>query len=354
MVIIIIDIVFIVVTFFLWNKYGKDCNLGTVQLEAYPPMELNSAEVGQIYKGYNENMDLVSLVLCLANKGYIKIDVIKEEVHTGTFKREARSFKISKLKEYDGTDEIEKAFFNELFSHNDEATWNDLYDNFSIKLMKIEKQCKEKHQENYEEDSLNYSLLVAGMILIVFIVCMFSSPLTGIVVEIIISPVLLPLLYFIYRIESIPKKIFLILLEIPVLLLCFMQGLAESTFTTIFNISIIAILSFFMGIMRKKTGYNTEIFAKIIGFKKFLKKASKEDLQKLTNENPEYFYNVLPYAYALGMGNKLIKKFDDIYLQSPKWFRGDLEYKVSKVNKDIKITFEQIYVAMITHQQNYA
>ena len=72
--------------------------------------------------------------------------------------------------------------------------------------------------------------------------------------------------------------------------------MVENTFATIFTISIIAILSFFMGIMRKKTEYNTELYRKIIGFKKFLKKATVSELQKLTNENPEYFYIVLPYA----------------------------------------------------------
>lgn len=48
MVIIIIDIIFIVVTYFLWNKYGKDSMLGSIGLESYPPMDLNSAEVGQM------------------------------------------------------------------------------------------------------------------------------------------------------------------------------------------------------------------------------------------------------------------------------------------------------------------
>ena len=109
-----------------------------------------------------------------------------------------------------------------------------------------------------------------------------------------------------------------------------------------------------MGIMRKKTVHSVEIFRKIIGFRKFLNKSTQSELQKLTDENPNYFYIVLPYAYALGIGNKLIKKFDKIDLQSPDWFSGNLEYKTPKINRDIKITFEQIYVAMITNsQKNY-
>ena len=353
MLIIIIDIIFIVATYFLWNKYGKDSTLYNIEFESYPPMDLNSAEVGQIYKGYSEDTAIASLVLCLANKGYLKIEKIKEEINIGTYKKKSRSFKISKLKEYAGSNENEQVLFNELFSHSDEITWNDLYDNFFIKLDRIKKQYEENDKKIYEENSLMHSSLILSMILILFIVSMFSSPLTGKIIQRLISPILLPLLYFIYKLESIPKKVFLILLEIPILLLCFLQGVAENTFITIFNISTITILSFFLGIMRKKTVYNTELFRKIIGFKKFLNKATVLELQELTNENPDYFYIVLPYAYALGIGNKLIKKFDNINLGIPEWFSGSIDYKTPKINRDLKITFEQIYVAMITHLETF-
>ena len=108
-----------------------------------------------------------------------------------------------------------------MFSYGNEITWNDLYDNFFIKLNRMKKLYKKNDEEIYEGHSLTFSLLVFGMIVILFIVCMFSSPLSGAVVEILIAPVLFPLLYFIYNLESIPIKVFLILLEIPVLLFCF-------------------------------------------------------------------------------------------------------------------------------------
>ena len=37
-------------------------------------------------------------------------------------------------------------------------------------------------------------------------------------------------------------------------------------------------------------------------------------------ENPEYFYNILPYAYVLGVSDKWIKKFESISLQAPSWY----------------------------------
>ncbi len=122
MVIIIIDIIFIVVTYFLWNKYGKDSMLDSIDYESYPPNHLNSAEVGQIYRGYTEDVDILSLVIYLANKGYLKIEKIKEAINLRFNRTPSRSFKISKLKDYDGTNKNEKTFFNELFAHSDEVT----------------------------------------------------------------------------------------------------------------------------------------------------------------------------------------------------------------------------------------
>ena len=37
-------------------------------------------------------------------------------------------------------------------------------------------------------------------------------------------------------------------------------------------------------------------------------------------ENSEYFYNILPYAYVLGVSDKWIKKFESISLQAPSWY----------------------------------
>jgi uncharacterized membrane protein len=40
------------------------------------------------------------------------------------------------------------------------------------------------------------------------------------------------------------------------------------------------------------------------------------------NDNPEYFYNILPYAYVLGVSDKWIKNFEGITLKQPDWYYG--------------------------------
>ena len=56
----------------LWAKYGKD-NEVIETVEFYPPEGYNSLEVGLLYKGKAGNKDITSLLIYLANKGYIEI-----------------------------------------------------------------------------------------------------------------------------------------------------------------------------------------------------------------------------------------------------------------------------------------
>ncbi len=52
----------------------------------------------------------------------------------------------------------------------------------------------------------------------------------------------------------------------------------------------------------------------------FQKKCLKEKLEMLVNENPTYFYDILPYTYVLGVSNKWIKKFESINVNPPTWY----------------------------------
>lgn len=106
-----ISVIFVIIAFCLWRKYGKDDDVVDT-VEFYPPEGLNSAELGYMYKGYTERKDAVSLLIYLANKGYLSIKELpgKEIDLIGS-----RGFVIEKVKDYDGDNESEKIFFNGLF-----------------------------------------------------------------------------------------------------------------------------------------------------------------------------------------------------------------------------------------------
>lgn len=49
-----------------------------------------------------------------------------------------------------------------------------------------------------------------------------------------------------------------------------------------------------------------------MGFRDFIETAEIDRINELVDENPSYFYDVLPYAYVFKLSNKWIKKFETI------------------------------------------
>ena len=156
-----IPILFLGISILLWYKFGRDNQL-IETVEFYPPAGFNSLEIGFLYKGQANTQDVTSLLIYLANKGYIKISETEEKSLFSTFK----GFKITKLKEYDGKNINEKIFLNGLFakqsqptslsntntniSNNtiNEVTSAKLRDNFYITTDKILKNINNKENKN--------------------------------------------------------------------------------------------------------------------------------------------------------------------------------------------------------------
>ena len=105
----ILSILIIILTFFavlIWYKYGKDDHITPI-VTFYPPKGLTSAQSGLIYNESGTLNHIISLIYTLAASGYLEI--IDED---------KKGFKIIKLKEYDGTDEIQAGVMEALFTAN--------------------------------------------------------------------------------------------------------------------------------------------------------------------------------------------------------------------------------------------
>jgi hypothetical protein len=62
----------------------------------------------------------------------------------------------------------------------------------------------------------------------------------------------------------------------------------------------------------KRTVLGQQALAQILGLRKYLCTASKEDLQRLLNTNPGYFYELAPYALALGVDRTFARRFGKV------------------------------------------
>ena len=143
--VIVLCVVCVLIVYMLWLKYGKDDPV-VETVEFYPPEGYNSAEVGFLYNGSADTEGVISLLIYLANKGYLEIEETEEKM----LFTKSKGFKITKLKEYDGNNESEKMFFDGLFKSTltNSVTSLDLYNNFYITLNMIKSKLNSKENKN--------------------------------------------------------------------------------------------------------------------------------------------------------------------------------------------------------------
>ena len=72
--------------------------------------------------------------------------------------------------------------------------------------------------------------------------------------------------------------------------------------------------------MEKRTKKSAELLGKILGLRQFIGTAELDRLNRLVEENPTYYYRVLPYAYVMGLTDKWAKNFERIKIVQPDWY----------------------------------
>ena len=71
---------------------------------------------------------------------------------------------------------------------------------------------------------------------------------------------------------------------------------------------------------------NNELYGRVLGFRDFIKTAAYDRLKMLSDEDPEYYFNILPYAYIFGMSTKWADKFANFKIPQPGWYEGAYPY----------------------------
>lgn len=379
----IIPLLFLLISFYLWCKFGKDDKV-IETVEFYPPDGFNSLEIGFLYKGYADNKDITSLLIYLANKGYIKITESQRKSLFSKYK----DFKITKLKEYDGNNINEKLFLKGLFLKQssiislfldkyeatsedtlNEVTSSDLYDNFYITMNKISSNIdnKENKYKIYEKSASRKKIFIILMIIVTYLLITIPPIILFGQIEIIPFAIIFPIIGFTVlcisvfgKTGSVTKtanniytKIFGLIWGLgfgggPWLALVLPLLLQDTNYLTVYIIGLICILGMLLclKLLPKRTKYGNEILGKIRGFKNFLETVEKDKLEALVEEHPTYFYDILPYTYVLGISDKWIKKFESISIIAPTWYAGNDDFNLNSFSSFINDTMSSAESSM--------
>ena len=369
---IILPILFVVIAYFIWRKYGKDEQV-IETVEFYPPQGFNSLEVGFLYKGKAENQDVTSLLVYLANQGYIKISEFEEK----SLFSSSQGFKITKLKEYDGNNINEQVFLKGLFSRNkpliiierngldnnvegsnppNEVTSIDLYNDFYITMNKILSNINNKENKHkiFEKTASNKKIFIILMIIATY--CLITIPPIFAYGEpsTLLFALLFPGIGFTVMFKmlfgptqtiyvngrpthsSIGTKLFGLVWGggfggMPWTFMVLPALLEDYIYLVIYIIGLLCIIALIICLkyLPKRTPYGNQILGKLKGFKNFLETAEKDKLEAMVMQEPSYFYNILPYTYVLGVSDKWIKKFETISLQAPSWYDSPTGFNVT-------------------------
>ena len=253
-------IVISIISFMLWTKHGKDYDKRCRTVEFYPPEDLDSAQIGYIYGEKSIKKLTSALIIELASKGYIEIKEIEknkyEIINIGKNKTNLKKMSIT-----------EQIVYLELFKNGDTNILSE-DKTFSNVFNKVKSTLESTIDKKVNDIKARKMMNITFSLLIISVIAWFTA--------IIYIKDLDPHLNWLYALSFI------------------------SVFIT----------GFFSIIMERKTDYGEMIIAKVKGFKNYLDIAEKNQIEMLAEENANYFYDILPYAYVLNVSNKWIDKFD--------------------------------------------
>ena len=309
--------------FMIWFIYGKDEPV-TPFVNFYPPEGLNAIENELAYKGKASTQGIVALLIELAQKGYIKI-----ETH-------GKNWTLYKLKEPADADNNQRDLINALFwKENDKVTKSELARShtFYKDCQDIIKNVNKKRNKIFYASSINFPIralmyiCTIGLLLLTALSIFDFSPfkLAG------NFPLLLfPTIAILVLISTFRKgvqSIFLLLWAagfggMPLSQLI-SQGLSSNTIpTTVFGVFCLIVAAVCTYQLPKRNPRGQRFLNHLEGLKKFIEVAEKPKLEQLVEQDPQYFYNLLPLTYILGVSDKWIKQFESITKIAPEWYSG--------------------------------
>ena len=269
----LIPLACLIFVFIIWLKYGREKKV-IETVEFYPPEGMNSADVAYWYKGKLPKKDIVALLIELANEGYIAI-------HDGD-EAGSGAYRIERIKPYPhDLDEDKKRFFEGLFeSGKDMVTGSDLRNKFYRTLNRISSNYGYSGEKGRIHTLKSTRLQLLCWLLVI----------GGFVLDVVILA----------NVLGGNERFIPFVIGVPILagafwLACYVPGRTEESHKNL---------------------------EKITGFKKFLETAEKDRLEMLVHEDPKYFYNILPFAYVLGVSDKWVNKFENIAIEPPEWYSG--------------------------------
>lgn len=335
---------FAMLALILFKKYSNPKTIvPVVQFSAHK--KFTPADVGYIMDKQVDNKDVASLIIYWAQQGYIEI----VEKNKTTFLRQLKQ--PEKMKSYEHT------LFNAIFNNAKSKTElkkekmaneqeyplleiNEIGKKIAVNIPEIKSEIS-----NINRPLFNTSAIYSRMMLIILMGVILG--ITGAVInflnavmwKVIVSGLLglfvIGILFLVSKTKDInhfmsknEKLIsFLLLASSLALLIWFFvtsfDAYCDFLLTSLWIILELLFVGFLIFKFNVRTDEGVSELGDIIGLKNFIEVAEKSRLEMLVKDNPSAFYDILPYAYVLGVYEEWCKKFEQISIDTPNWYVSD-------------------------------
>jgi len=320
----------------LWWMYGRDKEM-IKTIEFYPPEGITPGEIGFVIDGIVNERDLLSSIVYMADKGYLTIKEIDRKefiLYSVTDPSDDEPKYIHTI--YDG-------LFGTTGRRKDSVRTTMLGTTFGTRYMRARKELRNMFtgtKSVYKSTSVAVRIL--GVIAAATPVAAFGlwsvtggdaegffGAIWG-VVHVLIATVIICYLFDTWHTKNPVTRILLLIAGVVVLLFGLLVTVGASELLNVVSpakgLAIVAALIlgtivsivFAVLALARKDEY-TDLMGKILGFRDFIRTAELDKLNELVEQDPEYFYHIIPYAYVMGLTNKWIKKFENIEIVQPQW-----------------------------------
>lgn len=320
------------VLFFL---YGKDDDV-VVTVEFQPPEGLDSAAVGYIVDACADQKDILSLIIDWARRGYLKIH--EDEQH------HLQLEKCRDMEEHD-TKPYERVFFQAIFQKKDLVDEEDLKAvSVGRGLLRSSKSLATyfhaKSRRIFTSSSLALQVMMCLMIALPPCFCVMAAiymrlgmmimTFPGFIIAVFAFVAGLPWIFLMRKRYVMKKHHYLLswgacfFIYAAIVAISVITILAAGTKQTILYAIIYVIAQVIqllvLMFMDKRTKLGNRWLGQILGLKEFILHCEKDRIELLAQENPSAFFEVLPYAYVLGVSDVWASKFEDLIIPQPEWY----------------------------------
>lgn len=296
--------------------------------EPYPEQSLDPAKMAYILEGSITSKKLYALLFHWANKGYISIE--------GELEPDYKIHQIYKVTTITGVvDDYERLLFDKLFEKRESIAFSSIGNVLSRVAEDAKNNIEQKMQsEMYQATSVRRKRASRLLLLLpVFMLQLFRGGSLLLVILPTIAFYLASIIVFEYAAK---KEIFLskgqIILQNVLGYLLLFASFGINIFGRIgdnynglwidITIYIAMLLSIFMAThMLRYTAYGKKVSLHTAAYRNDMLTVSEEKLRSRLLEDTTYFYDNLPYAYALGIERVFADKFETMDVLLPAWYQ---------------------------------